>query len=578
MNLQWKFHFFSKKTLFFIYIVVNILLLSQYPFIHSDESWLSGLTRHITSGLTAGTPSFLSLTEPFFDILPRFPHFIKMLFHALQWPFLAAFGYTPLAARLLSLTAACLALWFFYRTARALDHDSGRFSISFGTVTLLALDIQFIYAAHFARQEILLVAALTAALWLYLCGEQTEDTAPREGHRSAAIVIGLSIGIHPNAFLISLPIGAFLLVDVLIALLRAAATGGSWSRVGQALRRGLEYAAILAAWAALFVGLSYLLDSQFLHHYLSFGDRVGVAEPLYIKAFRFPDFYQKLYYRISGTYYTPAIQLQFFLFGAALAAAPLTALLYRGPRPLLRSRLIQLPAALLLLNIGTLVLGKYSQPSIVFHFPLYYLLIAALLSAWTNHKQTGSKHQSSDHPASGPAERPPLFRSLVLWGLLAATAVNSGFNIAQELHLLPPKPQEYYETYAEYGQNLHKFVPADATVLANLNAEYHFDLGRLYDYRNLEYLDEAGLSFGKYIEKNEIEYIVYPEEMDLIYSRRPMWNILYGNVAGYYDEMQEFLSRRCTEVGGFESPIYGMRITRYMGRRPWKVTAYRVNY
>src|SRR6056297_742159 len=239
MNLQRYFHFFSKKTLFFIYFVVNILLLSQFPFIHSDESWLSGLTRQIMSGIASENPASLVLTEPFFDLLPRFPHFIKMLFHAVQWPFLAVFGYTPLAARLLSLSAACLALWFFYRAADALVHDSGRFSISFGTVTLLALDIQFIYAAHFARQEILLVAALTAALWLYLRGEQTEDTAPREGHRSAAIVIGLSIGIHPNAFLISLPIGAFLLVDLVAARSRA--------EFGSAVRRGLEYAAILAA-------------------------------------------------------------------------------------------------------------------------------------------------------------------------------------------------------------------------------------------------------------------------------------------------------------------------------------------
>ncbi|MFO7730917.1 MAG: hypothetical protein R6V86_09145 [Spirochaetia bacterium] len=525
------------------------------------------------SAAAAGEPAFLGLTEPFFDLLPRFPHFIKMLFHALQWPFPAVLGYTPLAPRLLSLSAACLALLFFHRTVGALARgsepapsfgrslSSGRLSISFGTVSLLALDIQFIYAAHFGRQEILLMAALTAALWLYLRSEQTAvDGQFGMGHRGAAMVIGLSIGIHPNAFLISLPIGAFLLVDLVIALVRAAAAGGPCSRVGQVLRHGLEYAGILAAWAGLYVGLSYLLDPQFLSHYAAFGDRVGVAEPLYIKAFRFPDFYQKLYYRISGTYYTPAIQLQFFLFGAALVAAPITALLYRGPSALLRRRLIQLPAALLLLNIGTLVLGKYSQPSIVLHFPLYYLLIATLLLAWT-----------------GRTGRPLLFRSLVLWALLAATAANSGYNIAQELHLLSPKPREYYETYTQYGHKLHSFVPPDATVLANLNAEYHFDHGRLYDYRNLAYLDEARLSFDEYIEKNNIEYIVYPEEMDLIYNRRPMWNILYGNVAGYYDEMQQFLGRQCTEVGHFESPIYGMRITRYMGRRPWKVTVYRVN-
>src|SRR6056297_1435926 len=153
MNLQWKFHFFSKKTLFFIYIVVNILLLSQFPFIHSDESWLSGLTRHITSGLLAGNPASLGLTEPFFDLLPRFPHFIKMLFHALQAPFIGLFGYGPFAVRLLSLAAGCLALWLFYRAVGAAGsllpvgpapdissplRFSARPSISFVTAALLA--------------------------------------------------------------------------------------------------------------------------------------------------------------------------------------------------------------------------------------------------------------------------------------------------------------------------------------------------------------------------------------------------------------------------------------------------------
>ena len=783
MNLQRKFHFFSKKYSFFIYIIVNILLLSQFPFIHSDESWLSGLTREVfavgegtatrkTAGPaeagvaspalagpagaesaqpatqsdaaartadTHGTGSEgeretagdgvgagaaegadgidLTATEPFFDLLPRFPHFVKMLFHALQAPFIALFGYGPFAVRLLSLAAGCLALWFFSRAVgevhgsvgmrmRALEGEPGAPlllgspsdarpaaarptgggsrpadalplsspagtsrpaevqptetqprvaqptaawpSISFLTAALLALDIQFIYAAHFGRQEILLVTALTAALWVYFregqaasapagtpagtpsCGGKNGESdrkggevresrltawpaagtparhvlrgRPRvKGHRAAAMIIGLSIGIHPNSFLISLPIGAFLLVDVVAAR--------SWTELGSALRRGLEYVAILAAWATLYVGLSYLLDPQFLYHYRSFGDRVGVVEPLYIKAFRFPDFYQKLFYQISGTYYTPAIKVQFYLFGAALAAAPIAAFVARGGRgrgcwlgrwrgrgsetaplkgtpagPGAGRMILQLPAALLLLNIGTLVLGKYSQPSIILHFPLYYLLIGLELAvlaerlgqpgqkAWIgNRRQLGK--------LSGLSKLGRLARILtraVPAALIILTAANSAYNIGQELHLLSPKSREYYETYAEYGHNLHKFVPANTTVLANLNAEYHFGRGRLYDYRNLEYLDEAGLSFAEYIEKNSIEYIVYPEEMDLIYQQRPVWNILYGNVAAYYEDMQQFLAANCRPVGSFESPIYGMRITRYMGREPWRVQVYKI--
>lgn len=627
MNLQRKFHFFSKKKSFFIYFIINILLLSQFPFVHSDESWLSGLTREIFAlGEGSGTVvsardgAHLTATEPFFDLLPRFPHFIKMLFHALQVPFITLFGYGPFAVRLLSLTAGCLALWFFYRTMEAagvslpgvslpvrpptkgtseeasegssvgsFDSSSpARLSISFVTAALLALDIQFIYAAHFGRQEILLVAALTAALWVYCWS--TQDSMARgpekssgvrkewkrrlsvwlvgngNGHRAAALIIGLGIGIHPNSFLISLPIGAFLLVDLVAAR--------SPREFGSALRRGLEYAAILAAWAALYVGLSYLLDPQFLYHYRSFGDRVGVVEPLYIKAFRFPDFYQKLFYQISGTYYTPAIRIQFYLFGVALAAAPIAAVLghrmqgRRGAGWLI----LQLMAALLLLNIGTMVLGKYSQPSIILHFPLYYLLIALELAVAGQllHTRTTGAGRLHHSIVRGIAVAVPA-------ALLLVTALNSAYNIGQELHLLSPKPREYYETYAEYGQNLHTFVPADAVVLANLNAEYHFGRGRLYDYRNLEYLDEAGLSFADYIEKNGIEYIVYPEEMDLIYRQRPVWNILYGNVASYYQDMQQFLAENCRPIGSFESPVYGMRITRYMGRKPWQVQVYRVD-
>lgn len=611
MKLQRKFHFFSKKKLFFIYIIVNILLLSQFPFIHSDESWLSSLTREIFAiggrpaaveapGGVAPAGIDLTATEPFFDLLPRFPHFIKLLFHALQAPFIAVFGYGPFAVRLLSLAAGCLALLFFYRTTAALPLSSragaARPSISFVTAALLALDIQFIYAAHFGRQEILLVAALTAALWVYFrelqavsapagapAGHFLRGVLRGNGHRAAAMIIGLSTGIHPNAFLISLPIGAFLLVDVVAARSRA--------EFGSALRRGLEYTAILAAWAALFVGLSYLLDPQFWYHYRSFGDRVGVVEPLYIKAFRFPDFYQKLYYRISGTYYTPAIKVQFFLFGAALAAAPIAALLGRGrqsetapvkgtPAGRGAGRLIlQLLAALLLLNIGTLILGKYSQPSIILHFPLYYLLIGLELAVCAGRlARSGQTACMGNRRQLGkPNEPARIFTLVVPAALLLLTAANSGYNIGQELHLLPPKPREYYETYAEYGHNLHKYVPANATVLANLNAEYHFGRGRLYDYRNLEYLDEAGLSFTDYIEKNSIEYIVYPEEMDLIYRQRPVWNILYGNVAAYYEDMQQFLTANCRPVGSFESHIYGMRITRYMGRKPWRVNVYRVD-
>jgi len=49
--------------LILIFFIINISFLTTFPFIHSDETWLSGLSRKIM--LTRHLPS----TEIFFDLL-----------------------------------------------------------------------------------------------------------------------------------------------------------------------------------------------------------------------------------------------------------------------------------------------------------------------------------------------------------------------------------------------------------------------------------------------------------------------------------------------------------------------------
>jgi len=547
MNLQRKSHFFSNFFIFFSYFVVNTLFLSQYPFIHSDESWLSGLTRAVIEYKTFG------VTEPFFDLLPRYPHAIKILFHILQVPFILLGGYSPFAVRLLSITAGTVSLFLFHHL-----YKSWFPSAAAVIILLLAFDIQFIYASHMARQEILLVLCLALAFFFYRRGQLTNN--PRE-YRLASIVIGISIGIHPNSFLISLPIAAFLMIDVLDAF-----SAGKQKMLilktpafRHSIRRLIEYILIISLFAAFFIGLSYLLDSRFLLHYSSFGDSVGVGEAFYMKIFSFPDFYAKLFYRISGTYYTPAIKLQFILFGAALAASPV----FMYFHPSVRSFLIRVLTALLFLNIGTLILGKFSQPSIILHFPLYYLIIGAELHCVFEGR--GRERKGRKFPAV-----------LTAAVLCMGTLINTGWNLGEEFHLIGRKSTTTYERYTEYEKNISAFVPPDAKVLANLNSEYYFDFGVLKDYRNLSYLGKAGLSFRDYISSRGIEYILYPQEMDLIFERRPVWNILYGNVYEYYPEMQHFLTENCRYLGEFTSPVYGMRITRYSGTEEWKVRVYEV--
>ncbi len=578
MNLQSKSHFFSNFFVFFSYFVVNTLFLSQFPFIHSDESWLSGLTRVFIEFKS------LAATEPFFDLLPRYPHAIKVVFHILQMPFLLLFGYSPFAARLLSLAAGTAALWIFFRLLRRRAP-----SAAVPVTLLLAIDIQFIYAAHFARQEILLVLCLVLALLFCSRGEIPQGSADRKEepepgedpgqaagpfrsswHRLSAAVIGLSIGIHPNSFLIALPIGAFLLIDAVPPLL-SEGTGPRHVQRGRfAVRRLTEYVGILALFAALFVGLSCLMDPDFLTNYRSFGESVGVGEPLYMKLFRFPDFYIKLYRRISGTYYTPLIRLQFFLFAAAVLTAPLVMILHRpARRPLLK-----VLTAIFFINIGTLVLGKYSQPSIILHFPLYYLLIGIILDSMAAKCPKGMRRSAAGRKRGSPC--PMVVLAAVI--LTGASIANTGCNLAMEFHLTGSKRDVPFETYRSYTRNIAGYLSPDTPVLANLNSGYYFDPGRLHDYRNLVYLDDAGLSFEQYIYSNGIRYIIYPEEMDIINQRRPVWNILYGNVHEYYDEMQDFLEKKCVPEGEFESPVYGMRIVRYSGTRTWKVRVYRVLY
>lgn len=568
MNLQSKFHFFYKNFYFFVFFVVNIIFLSQYPFLHSDEPWLSGLSRAIIENKTT------VITEPFFDLFPRFPHAIKILFHFIQIPFIGLFGYGPFSVRLISLIAATAALSLLYRLLRR--WSSGHSAV--WITLLLAVDIQFIYQSHFARQEMLLVTVMLGALLLYARGRQ-EGKLGR--YRQSAVLIGLSIGIHPNSFLVALVVGAFFAIDLLDRLIKffqdkyTSSKSHSGDRsslrpspLATELRKTGEYIGILAAFALLWIGLSYLMDPGFLKHYGAFGDRVGVGEPLYMKFFTFPDFYAKLWYRVSGTYYTPDIRFQFYLFGLSLAAA-FPALLLCSARRIIISKLL---TALTFLNLGTLVLGKYSQPSILFHFPLYYLLLAVVLdSIFLKIKDPGDAIR---HKASRTGKTRGL--NLVCTALLVASLLNTACNISAEFHLIGAKSATRYESYDEYVDQLAEIVPPDARVLANLNAEYYFDYGVLHDYRNLSYLQDEEIKFSEYISQNRIEYIVYPAEMDLIYERRPVWNILYGNVAAYYEEMKAFLDEECRLVGSFNSPVYGMRITRYSGTQPWPVKIYKI--
>jgi len=523
-----------------IYFFFNMLLLTYYPFVHSDEAWLSGLSR---AWLREGS---VTVTEPFFDLYPRSPHALKIIFHGIQAAVFSVAGYGIFPARLVSLLFGLGALALFYRltaqlTARGLPgqipEKNGKGYAGLFT-TLLALDPQFIAAAHLGRQEILLLFLLLAGLNLW-----TAEPPPGGGFKRGLLtgsVVALGIGVHPAVFLVAAALAGALLVSkrrfaALIGLLAASAAG-----------------------ALLFILLSWGMNPDFFRDYAAFGDTVEVGVPWYIKLVRFPDYYQKIWFRHSGTYFIPELRplFPFYLVAPVLSAA---LGLWRRDRTLLLPGL-----ALAAFNVALVILGKYGPPLFALQLPLCYL--AAALTYARLFSRPGGRTRRPAGAAVGVA-------------LVLLVSGSAAYNLTEA-------PRHKTETYADYTASIRRVLEPEirlytsraqpVRILGNLNAEYALPYGSLLDFRNLDYLKTAGIDFEGYIRSRGITHILYPEEMETIYRERPVWNILYGNVAAYYADLHRFIDKRCLAAGSFASPLYGMRIVPYSGKKAWTVTLYRV--
>lgn len=509
MSIQSKKQFSGKWILLYLgaYFILNLLFLSMFPMMHSDESWLSGLTRAM---MTNGPGT----TEPFFDLMPRFPHAIKLLFHALQMPFITVFGYNLFAVRLISLLFGTATLYMFYRLCARMFGSSLKALVM---TAILSLDVQFIYASHFARQDIIITFGIVAVT-NYITAHAEYWSYKRD--IAMGIIVGLFIGFHPNSLMVALTAGALYVYYITVKRIRL---------MSLALLVG-----VVAALAGVFIGISYAFDPLFLPHYFKYGSTLGVNMSLIEKMRYFPGYFIKLLTRISGTYYTPPVQPQLILFGIGAATSAVLTFWKRGVlRPLL---------PLLAVCIGIIVIGRYSQPAVILLFPLGWLVVFHL------------------------AEYLPRIGRIIVYGVLCAVML-----INSLIAIIP-----YLNTdYRDYLDDINASVPTGSRTLANLNAEYAFDCGDVLDVRNLQYLEDNDLDFEQYVRSQGIEYIVYAEEMDYIYKNRPIWNIIYGNVVPYYDDMQTFLQDECTDVASFTSP-YAMRIIRHAYAQNWTVTVYRV--
>ena len=541
-----------------LYALLSLWSLPWFPFIHSDEAWLASLTR---SMLAEGSPA---ATEDFFVLTPRYPHAIKVLFHILQMPFVAA-SFSAFSVRLLSWATGVGTLVLLFATARRLyrptvtaggavrDPGAGSSPLEHtgatggarpiaavataAAVGLAAADVQLLTAFHTARQETVLVLVLTLALFLFF---RRAEAWRRRDTIALGLLLGASIGVHPNSFIVAAPF-----VPLMLTVRPAGPLGRiRFSELGVLI-------AILGACAALSVALSLLMDRGFFSHYAAFGEAVGVADPFLRRGYRFGQFFAKLWHQAAGTYYLPPIRLQMVAGAVSLAGGVVILVSRRAAGPVRAIGRLLISVAALLAAI--FAVGKYSPPSIVFLFPPMFLLIGTE-AAWAGQTLSGGR---------GPAQGAPR-RRLVAAAALAvgvgALVVASGLSTVREL-----REWRAY-SYADYTAAVREHVAPDDVVLGNLNTAFALEHGQLRSWRDLASLEAAGLSFAEFVRREGIDVILYPDELDVIYNERPVWNGLYGNLYPYYEEMQRFLADSCELVGVYSAPVYAMRIVPKMAQ------------
>ena len=497
-----------------LYMGLHYMTLNNFPYVHSDESWLSGLTRTV---LDKGS---FNTSEPFFDLYPRAVHGLRLVFVTLQGMVIKVFGYSITAMRSLSLLASLAVLstlsHYFYS-----KKNTG--TLAFLIVLTLGLMPQFLMASHLARQEPLILLGMVTAYTLVQKTPSTQNTLLITG------VIGLCIGVHPNSFLIGCGIGFIYLYQTI--------------KKQRTLRDLLLFIASLGLWACAFVGISLIINPNFIQDYLAFGNQLGVVNYSVNRFQGFYYYYYKLWHQIGGTYYL--VNTKFDLTSGLLS-------LILGFFLLSSSRFSKKydsvgPSILMFIgvNVGLLIIGRYNQTAIIFPLVIGWLTFGELITCL-------------------PFDKKRLIPLLCI--LCALQGINAYKAVTANAH----------QDYNAFAQEVTHLIPEDARVLANLNLDYHLNLYQLYDIRNLDYLDENNLSIEGYILKNDIRYIVLYDEMDYIADSKGKWSILYGDL-NYYHDLKDYIHKHGTLINTIEGPTYAMRIAKYVDVYPWEAKVYKLD-
>ncbi len=495
------------------YTLVNIQTLTVFPNIHSDELWLKGLTEEMVTSET------FQVTEPFYNLYPRVVHPFRWLYHSIQALIYAIMGSTVFAMRFVSLIGGLLSLWIFYKLAL------NRFESKWAALVLsalLALNVLFIASAHTGRQESWILFFMLLNIYLIF--------SKKFNPFAYSIVILLSIGIHPNSFLIGLSSAALMTSQILMK-----------ERPFMDLMKLIGFT---VCGAAIYLVIGFAWNPDLIQKYFEFGSSLGVDAPPISRLEGFYWFWYKLYGRIGGTYDLYNIKMELILLGLSLLAMPY--LLLRNKRNDFGNALHQL-AIIISIGIGLFIIGRYNQTSVVFIMPFVIMLFGEYVI---------------------PVVRSKYWIPVLL---IAVASYHLYDNIDQYYAEMP-----YYKSYESVMAEIRTYVPENARVLGNLNMFTAFENRNFIDIRNLGFLKQNGYDFETYVRANQIEYILVHDEMEYLAKTSPKWDFLYVDIS-YYPDMIEFLNQSTTLIGTVENPVYAMRITRYSGTFPWQTKIYRIN-
>ena len=311
----------------------------------------------------------------------------------------------------------------------------------------------------------------------------------------------------------------------------------------------LAYIGVTGAFATAFVTLSYCFDPQFLTHYITNGiDEFGIDAAPDNRLSGLFSFFSRLFLRQGGTYYVAELRPQFLLFGFAAALLLCFFLIMRKEEATKGhcSQILSLLSSAFGITAGIFLIGRFSQLSIIFLFPIGWLLVSYLVAMF----------------------EPVLQR--ILYGAL--------FILVCVVSISCIKPYFSGESYDHYLSQVASFAAPDDNVIANLNADFYFENGALHDYRNLPYVMQEDGSLDSYIEENEIKYIFYTAELTYYYEHRPYYNALYGNIM-FAEDLLRYCEEKCVFVGSFRNARYAPRILELIDREEFaEVRVYKTRY